>query len=222
MKEIGGFNEKSSAAELKHEFKNLLNPVINLSKVLIRESAARLSGDEINYLKIILKNGERLLQITEELYPAEKNNQGGDQSADSECYISDKSFTGDAFTMLVIDDNPDNLIPVRAIIEHDFGKECEVFHALTGNEGIDLLSEINPDLVLIDINLPDISGFVLARNVKNFFSKKKVPVIAFTAQDLDQNREQFFASGFDDIIPKPFDIDKFVDKIRKWTTARWL
>ncbi len=117
------------------------------------------------------------------------------------------------FILMVIDDDPDTVIPIKAIAEHEFNGMCRVVTAHSGSEAIDLLEKVKPDVILLDLTLPDISGFSLIRSVKNFFVKKDVPVIAFTGHDIALNREKILSAGFDDIITKPFDIDEFVEKI---------
>lgn len=120
------------------------------------------------------------------------------------------------FILMVIDDDPDTLIPVKAIAEHEFHGLCSIVHACTGSEGIDLLDKIRPDIILLDLSLPDINGMSLVRNIRNFFTRESVAVIAFTGHDLGFNREKLINSGFDDIIIKPFHIDEFIEKIRRW------
>ena len=120
------------------------------------------------------------------------------------------------FVLMVIDDDPDTLIPVKAIAEHEFEGLCRVVHACTGSEGIDMLERIRPDIILLDLSLPDINGLSLVRSIRNFFTRESVTVIAFTGHDLGFNREKLINSGFDDIIIKPFHIDEFIAKIRGW------
>lgn len=137
------------------------------------------------------------------------------QSADSEEPFADREVTRE-FIMMVIDDDPDTIIPLRAIAEHEFHGLCRLVHAHTGSEGIDLLEKIRPDVILLDLTLPDISGITLVRSIRNFFVKDYVTVIAFTGHDMGLNREKLVSSGFDDVIMKPFDIDVFVEKIRNF------
>jgi CheY-like chemotaxis protein len=120
------------------------------------------------------------------------------------------------FVMLVIDDDIDNIIPVNAIIEHEFKGKGTVYHAESGGKGLDLLEKIKPDIILLDLTLPDISGLSLVRNIKHLFVKKNIPVIAFSGLDVAGDTEKMLKSGFDDVIRKPFNIDTFVKKIRKW------
>jgi len=120
------------------------------------------------------------------------------------------------FVLMVVDDDPDTMVPLKAIAEHEFNGACEIIYAANGKECIDLLEKTKPDVILLDLSLPDISGFSLVRSIKNFFVKDDVPVIAFTGHDIGQERDRVLNAGFSDIILKPFDIDEFAGKIRKW------
>lgn len=120
------------------------------------------------------------------------------------------------FVLLVIDDDIDNIVPVNAIIEHEFNGMGRVYHAESGGKGLDLLDRIQPDIILLDLTLPDISGLSLVRNIKHLFVKKNVPVIAFTGLDIAGDMDRMIGAGFDDVIRKPFNIETLVHKIRKW------
>ena len=124
--------------------------------------------------------------------------------------------SGREFILLVIDDDIDNIIPVNAIIEHEFKGRGKVYHAESGSTGLDMLEKIRPDIILLDLTLPDISGLSLVRNIKHLFVQKNVPVIAFSGLDIALDREKMLKAGFDDVIKKPFNIDTFARKIRKW------
>ena len=93
---------------------------------------------------------------------------------------------------------------------------AKLYHAESGVAGLDMLEQIRPDIILLDLTLPDISGFSLVRNIKNLFVKADIPVIAFTALDIASDREKLAKAGFDDVIKKPFNIDAFIRIIRKW------
>ncbi|PKL16612.1 MAG: hypothetical protein CVV49_15320 [Spirochaetae bacterium HGW-Spirochaetae-5] len=127
-----------------------------------------------------------------------------------------RSNSVNEFVMLVIDDDIDNIVPVNAIIENEFKGMGKVYHAESGAAGLDLLEKIQPDIILLDLTLPDISGLSLVRNIKHLFVKKSVPVIAFTGLDIAGDREKMMKAGFDDVIRKPFNIDAFTQKIRGW------
>ncbi len=211
-------------SSVTHEIKNSLNPVINLSGLLMRNASGRLTEEENSYLEVIERNGRKILDLVEDLsilFEADKK--------DSESDVPDVRIEGDPagrskaahsymreFVLLVIDDDIDNIIPVNAIIEHEFKGRGTVYHAESGGRGIDMLEEIKPDIILLDLTLPDISGLSLVKNIKHLFVKKKIPVIAFTGMDIAEDRDRMLKSGFDDVIKKPFNVDAFTQKIRKW------
>ena len=210
---------------LRHDFKNMLNPVINLSSLLLKTAGDRLSPDEIKYLEIILKNGREMLKIidrTSSCGEKELHEKGSDASVDNDSFPDRRDKGDEKYVLLVIDDEPDNLISIRAIMEYDFNNMFNIIHACSGKEGIDVLSTVRPSIILLDINLPDISGLVLIKSIKNYFAGRKVPVIAFTALDMHDYKSRLFSAGFDDIIPKPFEIESFVEKIKKWSGEKWL
>jgi len=107
--------------------------------------------------------------------------------------------------ILYIEDNPDNLTLVKRAIEaigHKFvGKP-------TGTEGLAEAEEINPDLILLDINLPDIDGYEIARRLRA--SKNQhllyVPIIAITANALKGDAEKALEAGCDVYMSKPINI----------------
>lgn len=123
---------------------------------------------------------------------------------------------GGEFVMLVIDDDIDNITSVNAIIENEFKGAGRVYHAENGVRGLDMLENIKPDIILLDLTLPDISGLSLVKNIKNLFVKKNTVIIAFTGLDIAGDRSKMINYGFDDVIRKPFNIDSFTRTIRKW------
>lgn len=107
--------------------------------------------------------------------------------------------------ILYIEDNPDNLTLVRRAIEaigHRF------VGIPSGLEGLKKAEEINPDLILLDINLPDIDGYEIARQLRSCGSKHLlyVPVIAITANALKGDAEKALEAGCDVYMPKPINI----------------
>jgi len=129
---------------------------------------------------------------------------------------NEPAYSGREFVMLVIDDDIDNITPINAIIEIEFKGAVKVYHAESGEKSLDLLEKIRPDIILLDLTLPDISGLSLVKNIKHLFVKNNIPVIAFTALDIAWDKDRMIRSGFDDVIKKPFNIDTFVRIISKW------
>src|SRR5699024_7308975 len=92
------------------------------------------------------------------------------------------------------------------------GKEYCVWHATTAAEAYALLAEIQPDLVLLDLILPDMSGLVLLADLKERL-KGTVPVIVCSATRRRDDRLLVFKLGADDFVPKPFDLAELEGRV---------
>lgn len=120
-------------------------------------------------------------------------------------------------TILYVEDNFDNRMLVRRVLE---AQGYRVVEAEDGTAGLDWLQSEIPDLVLMDINLPEIDGYEVTRRFKQFPRMSKVPVIAMTANVMKGDREKTLAAGCDGYIPKPIDIDALPDQIAKFLRNR--
>ena len=116
-------------------------------------------------------------------------------------------------TILYVEDNFDNRMLVRRVLE---AEGYRVVEAEDGPEGIKWLQSETPDLVLMDINLPQIDGYEVTRRFKELPSMADVPVIAMTANVMKGDREKTLAAGCDGYIPKPIDIDTLPDQIARF------
>jgi len=116
-------------------------------------------------------------------------------------------------TILYVEDNYDNRMLVRRVLE---AEGYRVIEAEDGVQGIEWLLSQTPDLVLMDINLPEIDGYEVTKRFKQLPSMEKVPVIAMTANVMKGDREKTLAAGCDGYIPKPIDIDALPDQIARF------
>lgn len=114
----------------------------------------------------------------------------------------------------VVEDNPDNRFLVQALLE-DFYDLSEYEN---GNTAIEGLLEDNPNLVLLDISLPDIDGTEVLEWIRAQDRLATVPVVALTAHAMAGDREKFLAQGFNDYVTKPI-VD---ETVLLETIARWL
>ena len=113
-------------------------------------------------------------------------------------------------TILYVEDNFDNRMLVRRVLE---AEGYRVVEAEDGTQGIEWLRSETPDLVLMDINLPEIDGYEVTKRFKQLPSMAKVPVIAMTANVMKGDREKTLAAGCDGYISKPIDIDTLPEQI---------
>ncbi|HQM90117.1 MAG TPA: response regulator, partial [Exilispira sp.] len=114
--------------------------------------------------------------------------------------------------ILYIEDNQYNLLLVKKIL---LANGYEFYEAKTGFEGIDIAQKIFPDLILMDINLPDLSGFDVTTKIRSIPSLNNVKIIAITAEIGEGARGKAIASGCDGYIPKPIDTN-FPNKIKEF------
>jgi len=110
--------------------------------------------------------------------------------------------------VLVVEDNKINQMITRKILEKN-KIICQV--ADNGLDAIKLIENNNFDVVLMDIHMPGISGIEATKKVRKF--KPDLPIVALTAVTIDENLDEFYKAGFNDIIPKPFKTEEFFEKI---------
>jgi two-component system, cell cycle response regulator DivK len=114
-------------------------------------------------------------------------------------------------TVVCIEDNASNMLLVSRIVEVEGHK---LLQAEDGHSAIELLNNSDPDIILLDINIPGISGLDLARMIRQSERLASVPVIATTANVLVGDKERCIEAGCDDYLPKPLDIRKLREMLR--------
>lgn len=102
--------------------------------------------------------------------------------------------------ILYIEDNPLNLRLVRKIL---INAGFEMLEAVDGLTGVALANQELPDLILMDINLPDIDGLDATVRIKSCSTMARIPIIALTANTMHGDRERYIQAGCDGYIPKP-------------------
>ena len=110
-----------------------------------------------------------------------------------------------AYTILYVEDNPDNRQLVQRALQ---AKGYQFFAAATGLEGVQMATDLRPDVILLDINLPDIDGYEVARRLRKSNVKHLlyVPIVAITANALKGDAEKALEAGCDVYIAKPINI----------------
>jgi CheY-like chemotaxis protein len=89
----------------------------------------------------------------------------------------------------------------------------EVLMAVDGREGIALARAQSPDLILMDMRLPDLDGWSATRALKEDDTTRRIPVIALTAHAMDRDRDAALAAGCDDFDTKPVELERLLGKI---------
>ena len=109
--------------------------------------------------------------------------------------------------ILVVEDNGKNMKLFRDVL---LAKGYRTLEATTGEEAVALAVEHSPDLVLMDIQLPDIDGVAALGRLRADGRTASLPVLALTAQAMEGDRERVLAAGFDGYVSKPVNIAEFV------------
>ena len=113
--------------------------------------------------------------------------------------------------ILYIEDNHENRLLVRRILE---AEGYSMIEATDGPTGLEVAAQMQPDLILLDINLPEIDGYDLARRFRNTPGLQQVPILAITANVMKGDRERTLDSGCDGYIQKPIDVDRLPEQVR--------
>jgi two-component system, cell cycle response regulator DivK len=114
--------------------------------------------------------------------------------------------------VLVVDDNEKNMKLFRDVLQ---AKGYRTLEATTGEEAVALTTEHRPDLVLMDIQLPDIDGVAALARLRADERSASIPVVALTSQAMSGDRERFLAAGFDDYVSKPVNVVSFVATVEE-------
>lgn len=112
--------------------------------------------------------------------------------------------------VLVIEDNELNLYLVRFLLER---LNCEVLAARDGQQGLEMAAEFLPDLVVLDIQLPGMNGYTVARQLRKIDRLAQVPIIAVTSHAMVGDREQTIAAGCTGYIEKPINPHTFPQEV---------
>jgi two-component system cell cycle response regulator DivK len=114
--------------------------------------------------------------------------------------------------ILLVEDNEANRDMLSRRLERS---GFAVLVAADGRQGIDLARSERPDLILMDMSLPEIDGWEAARQIKNDPQTAQMPIIALTAHAMAGDRERALAVGCDDYDTKPVEFKRLMEKIRK-------
>lgn len=118
--------------------------------------------------------------------------------------------------VLLIEDNEQNRYLVTYILEkHNY----QVLQAFNGAEGVSLACQQKPDLILLDIQLPIMDGYTVARELRKNESLANVPIIAVTSYAMPGDREHAMQAGCTGYIEKPIDPDTFISQVEIYLDA---
>jgi two-component system cell cycle response regulator DivK len=119
--------------------------------------------------------------------------------------------------VLIVDDNEKNVKLARDVLRFAGFRTLE---AGSGGEGASLAVEHRPDVILLDIRLPDMDGTAVLRRLKEDERTAQIPIVALTSFAMKGDRDRFLAEGFDGYLEKPISVRDFPDQVRHFCAAR--
>ena len=120
-------------------------------------------------------------------------------------------------TILYVEDNPDNRTLVRRIL---LAEDYALLEAINAADALKVLQKKRPDLILMDINMPDMDGYTLTAKIRAMPGFERIPILALTANVMRGDKEKTLEAGCDGYIQKPLDIDQLIREVEKFLLRR--
>ena len=119
--------------------------------------------------------------------------------------------------VVIVDDISETRENIRKLLQ--FEPDVEVVGvARTGREAIDISKDVKPDVLLMDINMPDMDGYTLTAKIKKMPGFEKMPILALTANVMRGDKEKVLEAGCDGYIQKPIDFDELLREVERFTS----
>ena len=125
------------------------------------------------------------------------------------------SLTQNVYTILLVDDDSINLFLARTILKSIL-PNSSVIEADNGKKAVELFNKQEPDLVLMDIQMPEMNGYEATKEIRKINTTKRIPIIALTAGVRKEDKDSCFQAGMDDYISKPIVKNTIETMIKKW------
>lgn len=211
MPDIDGFDVLNKIRNTR-ETKNI--PVLILTaKDLTKEDFSKLSSNNIQQLihkgDVDIKGLLLKVSLMIGIEPRSSKFKVSDINEKEEIFKPQTSNLNP--TVLIIEDNPDNMTTIKAILKNKYA----IVEAVDGEEGLKMVISLLPDLILLDMSLPRMDGVEVARLLKENNETKNIPIIAVTAQAMKGDNEKFLKAGCNGYIPKPIDPVELLTEISK-------
>lgn len=119
--------------------------------------------------------------------------------------------------ILTVDDDPDNLVLLGYQLSSLL--PCSVLTAADGSTALAMAKESNPDLIFLDIMLPDMDGFEIVQQLKRDPQTQHIPVVAVTAMARSQDQELALQAGYDEFLLKPYELESLETLIARYLSS---
>ncbi|MGC9346602.1 MAG: response regulator [Anaerolineae bacterium] len=118
--------------------------------------------------------------------------------------------------ILYVEDSPSNRLLVRRVL---LAEGYEFLEAEDGLTGVEIAKKEHPDLILMDMNLPDVDGYEMTRRIHAMPDLSGIPIVAMTANVMHGDREKTLEAGCIGYIPKPIDVDTLPSEVARFLSA---
>jgi CheY-like chemotaxis protein/two-component sensor histidine kinase len=132
----------------------------------------------------------------------------------NENIVEEKKYTFEGKKVLYIEDHPSNALLVEQILKNVEGIELQIVY--TPGEGVIAAKQMQPDLILMDLNLPGISGYEVFKLLQKMKDTSHIPVIALSAAAMEEDKERALQFGFKGYITKPIEIPFFISTLYEY------
>jgi two-component system cell cycle response regulator DivK len=119
--------------------------------------------------------------------------------------------------VLIVEDNEDNRELVVKVLRN---KGYEMVQAADGEEALEKAVAERPDLILLDISLPKLDGYEVAKRLKSMEEFQEIPIVAFTAHAMKGDREKVIVAGFEGYISKPINVRELPDQVKSFIRGK--
>ena len=194
----------STAKDLSEDERNSLNNIVE-------DIAVKSKGHPLDVLKVVRERIEQHEQ-RQEVIPNDDNIQEINITKDSVEILDTKEILGE---VLIVDDDPDTLFTINELVKDC---NCKTTLAKNGIECLEVLKNSNPDLILLDIMMPEMDGFETIKQIRKNEKWKDLTVFAVTARAMVNDKDVILKHGFDDYIPKPVNSSLIASKINQLFT----
>jgi signal transduction histidine kinase/CheY-like chemotaxis protein/HAMP domain-containing protein len=191
----------STAKDMSDEEKKSLNNIVE--NITIKSN-----GHPLDVLKVV-RDRIHIQEITIEKTENISNDRASKEIINDEQKSNEKIFNGD---ILIVDDDPDTLFTINEIIK---SIDYRTILAKNGKECLTILEDQVPDLILLDIMMPEMDGFQTIKKIRQNSKLAHLPVVAVTAKAMLGDQQVILKHGFNDLIPKPVDANTIAFKIEK-------
>jgi len=192
----------STAKELSDDERKSLNNIVE-------DIAVKSKEHPLDVLKIVR---DRIQMQEIESIPVEEAKEVGKNGNNGHTKTEPVEEPENLARVMIVDDDPETLFTINEIVR---ACGCSTYLAKNGIECLKLLEEVTPDLVLLDIMMPDMDGFQTIKNIRKNEKWQDLTVFAVTAKAMSDDREIILKQGFNDFVPKPVNATSLSIKIKQ-------